>query len=284
MFILITNYGLCNKLRAIASALYYAEHFNRKLLVVWRKNNNCNIGFNDIYKKHPKIKILSDLPDEFKNLPISNSATGNQFDLTQKVAVLTTCSEIRYDSPPLTSIAMHDVLKTFVLKEPIKKTIDTFYNNNFRNNHVIGMHIRKTDNIAEAPLYLFIKQIKKNLKKYKDVKFFVATDSDDVLHKLIKKFPSRIIHLPKKYPNTNEKGEVSSIRSIKEGMIESVYDLYLLNRTNMIYGSYFSSFSELGSYIFKKIDHFVKLGGLDWEEKKHREKSFWEEKKRKEKM
>ena len=50
--------GLCNRMRAIASAYQIAKELNTKLCVVWLCNNDCMAKFSDLYQAIPNIDII----------------------------------------------------------------------------------------------------------------------------------------------------------------------------------------------------------------------------------
>ena len=102
--------------------------------------------------------------------------------------------------------------------------------------HCIGVHIRRTDHVksrAHSPIWLFIDAMQAEVDRDDQVRFFLATDSDVVRRVLVARFGSRMI---------TRKGGVS--RFDPGGISDGVVDLMLLSRTDRIYGSYWSSFSN----------------------------------------
>ncbi|MBK0377763.1 O-fucosyltransferase family protein [Mucilaginibacter segetis] len=71
-----------------------------------------------------------------------------------------------------------------------------------------------------------------------NVQFFLTTDDASVEHTLKEIFKERIISHPK---------ELS--RQTVLGMQDAVSDIFTLSNTNKILGSYWSSFSEVASFI-----------------------------------
>ena len=87
----------------------------------------------------------------------------------------------------------------------------------------IGVHVRRTDNnkaIQSSPLELFIKAIRHELEIDGNVRFFVASDSDEVKHELLDRFGDRIITVFE-----------SCDRNSRQGIENGLTDLYLLSRT-----------------------------------------------------
>lgn len=108
-------------------------------------------------------------------------------------------------------------------------------------NHPVGIHIRRTDNIAsinDSPTELFIKKMEEEIETYPDTCFYLATDSEEDKELLRKHFGERII--------TSER---KAVRDSTEGIKDAVVDLYTLSHTCRIYGSSNSSFSKTASYL-----------------------------------
>ena len=122
----------------------------------------------------------------------------------------------------------------------LSRKIDDFVSEKF-GGCTIGIHIRRTDNvesIRNSPLSLFIEAIKREIAVDGDVRFFVASDSDEDKRKLLEMFGDRII-------TTFE----SCDRNSRQGIENGLTDLYLLSRTYKIYGCFGSSFTEVASLI-----------------------------------
>lgn len=105
----------------------------------------------------------------------------------------------------------------------------------------IGIHIRQTDNfisIDNSPVELFVDKIKEEIKRNINVTFFLATDNPILEDKLIKLFGSKIM-VYKKELNRNS----------QQGITDAVVDMFCLSKTKYIYGSYWSSFSDIASVI-----------------------------------
>jgi hypothetical protein len=105
--------------------------------------------------------------------------------------------------------------------------------------HTYGLHIRRGDHkmaIERSPLSKFITIIEQEITKNKELKFFLATDDASVEQKLKAKFSEKIITKPKNLS-----------RNSTRGIQDAVLDLYILAKTQKVYGSYWSSFSEMAA-------------------------------------
>lgn len=94
--------------------------------------------------------------------------------------------------------------------------------------HVVGLHVRRTDNvraIQNSPIERYYQIIKKEVEIDSLVRFYLATDSEEVKHDLTSRFGNRIITTP-----------LCLKRSSLQGMKDDVVDLYCLASTSRIYG------------------------------------------------
>ena len=107
--------------------------------------------------------------------------------------------------------------------------------------HTIGVHIRRTDNAAsidQSPTPLFIGAIDREVRADSRTTIFLATDSEAVKQELRSRYGRRLLAAG------GEAGR-DSIQGIRGGIV----DMYTLSRTDKIYGSFQSSFSQLASQI-----------------------------------
>lgn len=105
---------------------------------------------------------------------------------------------------------------------------------------VVGVHIRRTDHISsllKSPTSAFVTIMRKELERNPNIKFFLATDSLDEEEELQRIFPGKIMVHRKQSLNRNE----------PEAIKDAVVDLYCLAKTTKIYGSFWSSFSEVAA-------------------------------------
>lgn len=90
------------------------------------------------------------------------------------------------------------ITKYIKLKPHIQNKLDTLVKNNFEGNHVIGIHYRGTDKVAEARLVTFEaigSHLVQEVEKNRNLKIFVATDDENFLLYMYKTFPGKIIAL-----------------------------------------------------------------------------------------
>lgn len=252
MLIIEPTHGLCNRLRVIRSGINLALKYNLKLHIIWRVNSELGCRFEDLFQTSKfftiqnvegtfgKIycrakKMLSDVVIGQKEI-IEYELNDDKMDeylekhglSDNKKIYIKTYDEFYTQSTYVTYEWLKPVCK-------IEKTIEQILNP--IGNKGIGVHIRRTDNIASinaSPLELFSNMIGRELANDEKAKFFIASDDIEVKEFLQKKFGTCIY--------TNMESVLN--RDSRKGMESSVVDLFVLSRMKRIYGSYWSSFSE----------------------------------------
>lgn len=264
MIILIPNAGLCNRMRAIDSAIALSEELDNKLQIYWEKNSGLNCGFHDLFEPiSPSVATVKDVnkkPLLLRNL--GDKMPGIIFQKFQRlffdrIIFLREFSALhnnRYDFNELKNyrrILIESHSRFFYSSNaPAYRYFKPLPEIEVRVREVtrqfsqdtIGVHIRRTDNkksIDHSPFELFVHVMKKEIDFKPATNFFVASDSETVKTDLMKIFGDKILLSANK-----EAG-----RSTKSGMINAVVDLYALSRTKKILGSYWSSFSHTASHI-----------------------------------
>lgn len=115
---------------------------------------------------------------------------------------------------------------------------------NFDKNHSYGLHIRRADNawaIEHSPIELFERQINEIIQNDMNAKFYLSTDDYKTAQYLVSKYKEYIVYRPKELT-----------RNTENGIREAVADMWILSQMDTIYGSYWSSFSEVASWINNK--------------------------------
>lgn len=259
--VLVPNGGLANRMRAVNSMLEFTKAEKIKLHVIWISNRELNAPFAALFKPLPHAhatlaeggmaaSLLYNSPRK-GNLYLSEIATRLLFDhrffwREVKEAKERGQLETLLRQPGTTFIESNydfgnydDKLATnFVPCDAVSTAVNEFTAQHYAP-RTIGIHIRRTDNthsIARSPLSFFIDAIQKEVDENPETKFYVASDDAAEKETLRKKFGDRIITR-----------DIECRRDKKEGIIHAAEDLYLLSRTAKIYGSYYSSFSEMAA-------------------------------------
>lgn len=252
--IFIPSGGLANRVRVILSALQWQNDYGQKVSIWWRANSDLACRFEDIYMPVKEISEIGRgrllwfrfmkklakwhlLPWRivFDSLQYSDV---NQFVTNYTGGGKMMCRSFSrfYEG---TTPDYHQVfrLNTFMqqqVAEAQQCILPT----------TIGVHIRRTDNvdsIRQSPLQAFETKMDNQLKDYPDTTFYLATDDPNVQEAFCKKYGKRMII---------RKGTLA--RDSKEGIWHAVVELYTLAACREIWGSYYSSFSELAAQIGNK--------------------------------
>jgi len=151
------------------------------------------------------------------------------------------------------------------------------YKNGQIDKNIIGVHIRRGDTFKQfQPIYKlhdmklknddsYIKDMNKEIKLNKNVKFFLATDNKNSFNKFKKIYKNRIISFPQKFYDQNcTKKECDLMNQYKRGQQYAVIDLFLLTQFKKLIGCYTSGFVKfycikknipLKSYMHKNKQH-----------------------------
>ena len=262
--------GLANRLRVLFAISNLCKKYNRKVTCIWKVNEELGASFDDLFELTSDFTLLNKQPkfikstfgkSIFKELLIRGiNKFVNKIDhiyLSGDVDYINSLSEngyknfIKHIEPYVSkgsdiyieSCSFLDELNEFPNIKPvlsIQKSIDSFCKKNFTEN-TFGLHIRRTDNawsISNSPLELFYDVIQKEIDKNKDTKFYISTDDYETQCKIKEKFGDSIILREKEYGRDN-----------KDAMRDAVIDMWLLSKTKKIYGSFYSSFSEMSALI-----------------------------------
>lgn len=251
MIIVKPNGGLGNRMRVIHSALLLANITrNRKLKILWKKDEGLNAGFFDLFEP---IDCLSVEEGIWKmaiffygtkkilryNYFDDIRTTLHQFDISyfQKLGrnfLLNTCMDF------LPVVGMENRYSIFKPVGELQKKIDLI--KNLFNGDTIGIQIRRTDHqIAreKSKTEDFIAKMKKLVELNSHVKFFLSTDDESVATQIEHIFKEKIIIQQDK----------SLSRNSLEGIQAALVDMFALSATKFILGSQVSSFGEVASNI-----------------------------------
>ena len=123
----------------------------------------------------------------------------------------------------------------------------------------IGLHIRRTDNdasINQSPSEMFYQILDKYFAKNENTRVYVASDSLEEIKMLEERY-----NIGTKRIFFSESG--IKARDTEEGIIETYVELLTLANSEIIYGSYWSSYSEVASAIYHKKRYAVTADAID---------------------
>lgn len=256
--------GLANRMKAIDAAIALAQKTEAKLRIIWFKDKGLNCRFEQLFEQfdlqHITIKeatwidkLIFDRPRR-KNLHIPRLFQRILFDACiyeQEATQLfyqgfdylkwakeesnTYIASCVYFYPQTTHSPFCFFRPNKIISEQINACCSEF------SATTIGIHIRRTDNIASithSPTELFIERMKEEIVKNNQCRFYLATDSEEEKKRLKSIFGQRIITSPR-----------AADRNSIMGMQDALAELYILSHTQQIIGSMQSSYSETAAQI-----------------------------------
>lgn len=255
--------GLANRMKAIDAALNMIQGTECRLHIIWFKDKGLNCRFEELFKpfdrRHVVLRearksdfIAYDRPRKrngwlprlfqlvgFDDCVYEDRATQlfyQHFDfrswINGKNVYLASCV---YFQPIEEGMPFRSFQPIDTLQKRIDEVCTTFPD------RTIGIHIRRTDNVAslrESPTELFIERIRQEIDKDPDVRFYLASDSDEDKYLLKKRFGHHIM----------TSGRPTDRNSVK-GMQDALVELFILSKTEKIIGSVKSSYSETAAQL-----------------------------------
>lgn len=250
--------GLCNRMRAVASAVNLALKMDASLTIHWQSNAECRAYFDELFEEItlPSISVsrlkswkLPLQPGRKKNLMFPELLRKNKYDISLQITHDRTDDSLihelvgnRFYICSGHSLSNHFPLtKLFVPVDSIFKRINALKST--LNLTTVGVHIRRGDHkrtIAHTSEKDFIQMLDDEIYNTPDVDFYLATDSETLKASFLERYGSAI-----KCQNAELK------RTTLQGMHDAIVDLWCLASTRKIIGSPFSSYSDLAAEIGK---------------------------------
>jgi len=256
MLELIPTGGLCNKMRAIDSAISFCTTYDIPLKIYWIKDEKLiNCRFRDLFQPIKGLNLyeLDDLPFKLRKGKRGNLFLPNLLRKMPWAGKIFKRFEIKdfknqggdfkklYDEhrrlvfysfsrffPSEKKFEIFNPLP--IIQQMIKDEIQTF------DEFTIGIHIRRTDHelaIKRSPIELFEQKIEEEISKNNRANFYLASDCSETKN-----------HLVKKYGNIIRTDFEPGDRTTLGGMYRGITELYTLSKTTKVYGSFGSSYSR----------------------------------------
>ena len=241
--------GLCNRLRAMESAIRLARECDVGLSVYWMIEADAmpqpfsdlfelpSTGFrlHDMRHYGPYSRVL------FSRLnPFRYYANGcNEYVRACKTNVFARMCAAHITWNEFYVRGADRDYSWLKPKRHLQDRVDELYEKIGPN--AIGIHIRRTDNkwsIEKSPIGLFKWRISKEIENDSGVRFFLASDDIETKRMLVREFGDVIV------TRKDVKG-----RFERDGTEDAVIDLMLLSRMRSVWGSFGSSFSVVASQI-----------------------------------
>jgi hypothetical protein len=263
MLIFIPVGGLANRMRVIDSAIHLCHSHSMDYTIFWVKDHGLNCSFSSIWKpldnmKETRFRLFS----YFMYLRQKSGILRCFIKIPEKLNYVRLFGHDEHKElygfvrePGALQRYRHCVIESlssfyppaefqenlFILQPEIKKKVDHVTSSFDKN--TIGVHIRRTDHvkaIMNSPTKLFIEKMKSEIEAVPSTRFYLASDSSDIKSIMKKEFGDRVIL---------SEGVLN--RHSKEGILEAVLEIYSLSKTARIFGSYYSSYSEMAAKLGK---------------------------------
>lgn len=246
--------GLCNRLRTMGSAIKLAKDIQVGLRIEWFRSpirrwaSRCGmrVRFSDLFMPiegvvvKEKIHIRNDFPWNWLRYSKMNPrfyACAQRFEFVSDSKLCPLKKRWLWDWNNFYENSDYSWLQPqSIIKEKVMS-----FSDKVSSVRCVGLHIRRSDNLQAkiaSPLSLFLEKIDYEIDSYGDTHFFLSTDDETTREYMLKRYGDRII-------TRKDIGDRYTLR----GEVDAVADLLLLSQTSKIYGSYWSSFSEVAAAI-----------------------------------
>lgn len=248
-------------MRTMISGINLAQHLGKELKVIWKTELDFNCQYHKLFGPNKYFDIheakIKNIYSSFNRSSLKRNSLKlinriNGFDLVIceqdlhhtffnhdfKVASLSKYKKIYIRN--CEQFFGGNQWNSFEPISEIQEKIETITASFPKNS--VGIHIRRTDNgksIQFSPLSKFIELMQKEIELDNNILFFLATDDLNTQNSLAKLFSNRnLIFYEKEFS-----------RSEQRGIQDACVDLFCLSNCQRIFGSYWSSFTEVASYI-----------------------------------
>jgi len=250
--------GLCNRMRAVDSAIALAHDLEAPLDIYWVRSGDLNCRFDLLFKgiASPSVRI-----HERRFRPLVFARTHRHVRAASKLWPFGALTFSKDENRRLESFdfrSMHPKRRVLIesysrfyanpspyacftptdeLRQRVRDRASQF------DSHTIGVHVRRADNtksIAFSPDAVFIEQMRREISVQPSTRFYLATDAMEVKKTLRDLFGERILTTP-----------YEASRRTVEGVQEALVELYVLASTAKILGSYWSTYSTTAAALGK---------------------------------
>lgn len=252
---LIPYAGLGNRMRVISSVYNYARNESFQLIVHWNKEGGLNASFYSLFKPVSCLEIRDSKFSDFFLYNYPNKFNLNMPKLFDKLLGRKSYYSIGLNSIDALKLNDEDLIistysqqgelyplsELFIPNDDIQSIIDSVKRD--FGDFTVGCHIRRTDNvnaIKNSSLDLFEHKIESLFAANSKAKVFLCTDDSKVKDYLINKYSKERILV---YNSTLNRHSYIGIR-------DAVVELYLLASTHLIWGSFYSSYTEMASSLY----------------------------------
>lgn len=258
---LVPSGGLGNRMRVLACAVTMMEELPGRLDVVWFRHSGLNATFESLFEPVDTERLRLREGSRLDVLWLERPRRHNLFvpRLFQRLLFRARLYE-QYVTPlfrqgfdfrawasrgnvylatytrffPYRSATLQGLFVPVArLRKRIDRCCEAF------SAYTVGVHVRRTDHvdaIAESPLELFFEKLDAEVARRPDARIYLASDSEGVKEAMKARYGDRLLC-------SGRQADRGSQAGIDDGVVE----MFVLARTQKIYGSYLSSFSEIAA-------------------------------------
>ncbi len=240
--ILDPQWGLCNRLRALASARRLCHLTQARCSTTWTWG-----GLHDNFGYMPDVQVYLELPEE-TGISIEHKLDFHAPEKIRRVDVVTAETVMvrsgyyfwgSHEAPLFDPAEFRRYFPEPSLR--LKGIVDEFHAMHL--NGAVGFHIRRTDHALSricSPDELFVARARKLVAAGKRI--FLATDNSETELKFKQLFGDALVTYPKQ--------KASGQRTLRQfDRPSDVIDLFLLAKTEYVVGSFASSYSQVASLL-----------------------------------
>lgn len=127
------------------------------------------------------------------------------------------------------------IIENYVkLRSHVQEKIDFFYEDNFKNKKILGLHCRGTDHPDKKPMQLYVKEIEYHLKNYDAI--FITSDEQSRVEYIKNIFNDKVIEYPTFRSIDESPLHYQNLYSYNKYFIgeEVLIESYLLSKTDFL--------------------------------------------------
>lgn len=254
---LIPYGGLGNRMRVIASVYKYSLENNHELVVYWNRQKDFNQSFKKCFAPTINLKVIDHLIGFNYNNPYKLNlfiprlldkiikrksfyfVKENELEKIIREAVKNKIEEITV-STCFQHGEMYPLSEIFCPNRDILRKIDDIYKS--FSEYTVGIHIRRTDNVLSKNISkpeIFKEKVRLLFKEKTNAKVFLCTDDAVIKEQFKCEFGENIITYESRLD-----------RYTPKGITDAIVELFLLAKTNIIWGSFNSSYTDIASQIY----------------------------------
>lgn len=219
--------GFANRLRATVSGICAAEDVKCSLTISWPVESVCAATFTDLFEPIDDIIFCS---SHNPNAQMCLSPEDWLKEKTKGNILIKSYGQFHQSDPARWNRVLRSLKLRPKLEDYANKTIQLTY-------PIVGVHIRRTDNMVsrqKSPTHAFLKKM---LTYHTNIFFFIATDDNEEWEIIAKTIPvERLV-----------RANINHSRNTLSGMFGAVVDFLCLSKCSEILGSAGSSFSEMAA-------------------------------------